>query len=46
MAIEAMASKGEDFAFEVAMSTLHDSDELVRSKAEGLIHELGAKERR
>lgn len=46
MAIEAMASNGEEFALEAAMSTLHDSDELVRSKAEGLIHELEAKERR
>jgi hypothetical protein len=40
MAIETMASKGEAFAFEVALSALHDSDELVRDMAEGIMHEL------
>jgi len=44
MAIEAMASKGEQFALEAALPALDDNDELVRSKAEGLLNELEATE--
>lgn len=43
MALEAMASKGEEFALEAARSTFGDSDELVRSKAEGFMHESEAR---
>ncbi|MGR8932323.1 MAG: HEAT repeat domain-containing protein [Gammaproteobacteria bacterium] len=42
MAIEAMASKGATFANEAALATLHDNDELVLGKAEGLLDELEA----
>lgn len=40
MAIEAMASKGEEYALEVALSALNDSEESVRNMAEGILHEL------
>lgn len=46
MAIEAMASKGEKYALEVALSALHDSDESVRNMAEGIMHELEENEGR
>lgn len=41
MAMQAMASKGKKYAHEAAMLTLCDGDELVRSKAQGLLQELG-----
>jgi HEAT repeat protein len=43
MAIEAMASHGRAYALEAATATLHDADELVRSKAEGVMHELNSR---
>ena len=44
MAIEAMAARGETVARVAATAVLYDSDELVRSKAAGLLQELGAHE--
>jgi HEAT repeat protein len=44
MAIEAMAARGETVAREAATVLLYDSDELVRSKAAGLLQELEAQE--
>ncbi|MDD5630674.1 MAG: hypothetical protein PHI13_01425 [Methylococcales bacterium] len=42
MAIEAMASKGAEFAREAALQALDDNDELVRGRAKGLLNELEA----
>lgn len=42
MAIEMMAAQGREQAWEAATATLNDSDELVRSKATGVMHELNS----